>query len=243
MNQPVRMTRAVTITRVDDVKARFEPLEWPWAQQNREEIAANWQRRLQKTPKMFNGRVLLLRDIEVASGLCRNTYFEVDYADMLGWIDLGHPDPGIANGFAMGALRGSDGAFICGVMSGDTANGGRVYFPAGTPDRADMQSDGSVDLATSLTRELFEETGLTEADYHVGDEWIIVQHWPAVALMRMVTLAVPAEEGARRIRANIAVQDEPELSDVRIIRGPDDIDPQRMPRFLQSFFQWSFDQR
>ncbi|NIX76473.1 NUDIX hydrolase [Microvirga terricola] len=243
MNQAVRMTRDVKITRVADVKARFEPLDWPWAKQNQDEIAANWQRRLQKTPKMFNGRVLLLRDIEVMPELCRNTYFEVDYADMLGWIDLGHPDPTIANGFAMGALRGSDGAFICGVMSGDTANGGRVYFPAGTPDRADMQPDGSVDLATSLTRELFEETGLSEADYHVEDEWIVVQRWPAIALMRMVTLYVPAEEGARLIRANIAAQDEPELSDVRIIRGAGDIDPQRMPLFLQSFFRWSFDQR
>jgi 8-oxo-dGTP pyrophosphatase MutT (NUDIX family) len=243
MNQPVRMTRDVTITRVAEVKARFEPLDWIWATQSRDEIAANWQRRLQKTPKMFNGRVLLLRDLQMTPDLCRNTYFEVDYADMLGWMDLGHPDPTIANGFAMGALRGSDGAFICGVMSGDTANGGRVYFPAGTPDRADMQADGTVDLATSLTRELDEETGLTEADYHVEDGWIIVQRWPAIALMRMVTLPVPAEEGAERIRATIAAQDEPELSDVRIIRGPEDIDPQRMPRFLQSFFEWAFAQR
>jgi 8-oxo-dGTP pyrophosphatase MutT (NUDIX family) len=243
MNQPVRMTQAVAITRVADVKARFEPMDWPWAKQNQGEIAANWQRRLQKTPKIFNGRVLLLRDIEVTPDLCRNTYFEVDYADMIGWMDLGHPDPGVANGFAMGALRGSDGAFICGVMSGDTANGGRVYFPGGTPDRADMRPDGSVDLASSLTRELNEEAGLTAADYHVEDEWIIVQRWPAVALMRMVTLHVPAEEGAKRIRATIAAQDEPELSDVRIIRGPEDIDPQRMPLFLQSFLRWSFDQR
>ncbi|MBF9233539.1 NUDIX hydrolase [Microvirga alba] len=237
------MTQTVTITRVAEVKARFTPWDWPWAEQNQDKIEANWQRRLVKTPKMFNGRVLLLRDIEVTPELCRNTYFEVDYADMIGWMDLGHPDPGVANGFAMGALRGADGAFICGVMSGDTANGGRVYFPAGTPDRADMQPDGSVDLATSLTRELFEETGLSEADYHVEDEWIVVQRWPAVALMRMVTLPVSAEEGAKRIRATIAAQDDPELSDVRIVRGVEDIDPKTMPLFLQSFFRWSFDQR
>jgi 8-oxo-dGTP pyrophosphatase MutT (NUDIX family) len=192
---------------------------------------------------MFNGRVLLLQDVAFEQDLCRNTYFETDYADFVAWIDGGYPDPEIANGFAMGALRGSDGAYICGVMGAGTTNAGRIYFPAGTPDRSDLRPDGTVDLATSLTRELAEETGLEEGDYRVDDEWIIVQRWPTIALLRMVTLPVTAEEGAARIRANIAAQQEPELQDVRIVRGPDGIDPDRMPLFLQSFFGWVFDQR
>jgi 8-oxo-dGTP pyrophosphatase MutT (NUDIX family) len=236
------MKQGLSISRGARVEARYEPTEWAWAKQNQEQIAANWQRRLAKTPKMFNGRVLLVRDVEVTANLCRSTFFEVDYADLIGWIDMGHPDRTIANGFAMGALRGSDGAFICGIMDGHTANAGRVYFPAGTPDRADLRPDGSVDLATSLTRELFEETGLREGDYHVADEWIIVQQWPAVALMRMVTLPLTADEEAEKIRATIARQDPPELSDVRIIRGIDDLDPRTMPLFLQSFLRWNFDQ-
>jgi 8-oxo-dGTP pyrophosphatase MutT (NUDIX family) len=232
----------VIITRVESVEARYRPMDWPWAERNRALIDANWQRRLAQTPKMFNGRVLLLRDVEITQGLCRNAYFEADYADFIAWIDMGNPDPSIANGFAMGALRGSDGAFICGIMSQHTANGGRVYFPAGTPDLSDLQPDGSVNLATSLTRELFEETGLSEDEYHVEDEWIVVQRWPSVALMRLVTLPVPAIEGAMKIRSAIAAQEEPELSDVRIVRGRQDIDPETMPLFLQSFFGWSFGQ-
>jgi hypothetical protein len=62
-------------------------------------------------------------------------------------------------------------------------------------------------------------------------------------LLRMVTLPMTAEEGAAKIRANIAAQHEPELQDVRIVRGKEDIDPERMPLFLQSFFGWVFDQR
>jgi 8-oxo-dGTP pyrophosphatase MutT (NUDIX family) len=236
------MNRDLLITRVPRIEARCEPMEWSWAKQNQERIQANWQRRLAQTPAMFNGRVLAIRDMELTREVCRNVYFQVDYADFVGWIDMGHPDDTIANGFAMGALRGADGAFICGVMHGHTANAGRVYFPAGTPDLSDLRPDGSVDLATSLTRELLEETGLGENDYHVEDEWIIVQRWPSVALMRLVTLPVSAEEGARRIRATIARQDPPELSDVRIIRSQDDIDPKAMPLFLQSFFRWTFDQ-
>ncbi|MDP8919102.1 MAG: NUDIX hydrolase [Pseudomonadota bacterium] len=237
------MNRGVQIHRVSRVEAQCRPKDWAWPGQNRAFIEENWARRTAGKPQMFNGRVLLLQDVAFEQDLCRNTYFETDYADFVAWIDGGYPDPEIANGFAMGALRGSDGAYICGVMGAGTTNAGRIYFAAGTPDRSDLRPDGTVDLATSLTRELAEETGLGEGDYRVDDEWIIVQRWPTVALLRMVTLPVSAEEGAARIRANIAAQQEPELQDVRIIRGPIDVDPDRMPLFLQSFFGWVFDQR
>ena len=237
------MSDEAVIRRVARIEARCRPFAWSWAEQNRGLIEAVWKRRTADKPKMFNGRVLLLQNVEFEADLCRNTYFETNYADFIAWIDQGYPDRDIANGFAMGALRGSDGAFICGVMGADTVNAGRIYFAAGTPDLSDLRPDGSVDLATSLTRELFEETGLTEGEYRVEDEWIIVQRWPTVALLRLVTLPMTAAEGADRIRAAIAAQHEPELQDVRIIRGPEDIDPQKMPLFLQSFFRWSFDQR
>jgi hypothetical protein len=235
--------RDIEIRRVSRVEACCRPFDWTWPKQNRDFVEENWKRRTAGKPQMFNGRVLLLQDVAFEQDLCRNTYFEADYADFVAWIDKGYPDPAIANGFAMGALRGSDGAYICGVMGNGTTNAGRVYFAAGTPDLSDLRSDGTVDLATSLTRELAEETGLQEGDYRVDDEWIIVQRWPTIALLRMVTLPVTAEEGAAKIRANIARQHEPELQDVRIIRGPEDIDPERMPLFLQSFFGWAFAQR
>jgi hypothetical protein len=235
--------RDIEIRRVSRVEACCRPFDWTWPKQNRDFVEENWKRRTAGKPQMFNGRVLLLQDVAFEQDLCRNTYFEVDYADFVAWIDKGYPDPAIANGFAMGALRGSDGAYICGVMGNGTTNAGRIYFAAGTPDLSDLRSDGTVDLATSLTRELAEETGLQEGDYRVDDEWIIVQRWPTIALLRMVTLPVMAEEGAAKIRANIARQHEPELQDVRIIRGPEDIDPERMPLFLQSFFGWAFAQR
>ncbi len=228
------------IHRVSRVEARCVPMTWEWAEQNRELIAANWKRRTADKPKMFNGRVLLLNNVEFEQDLLRNTYFETDYADFVAWIDNQYPDDTIANGFAMGALRGSDGAFICGIMGAHTTNAGRIYFAAGTPDLSDLRPDGTVDLATSLIRELEEETGLREGDFHVDDEWIIVQRWPTIALMRMVTMPVTAEEGAKIIRANIAKDPEPELQDVKIVRGLEDIDPKTMPLFLQTFFEWVF---
>lgn len=237
------MNRDISIRRVSRVEARFRPFDWVWPKQNRSFVEENWRRRVADKPKMFNGRVLLLQDLSFEQDLCRNVYFEVDYADFIAWIDKDYPDPTIANGFAMGALRGTDGAYICGVMAEGTANAGRIYFAAGTPDLNDVTPEGTVDLTTSLTRELAEETGLAEADYHLDDEWIVIQRWPTFAFLRTVTLPMTAEEGAARIRAHIAAEDEPELQGVRIVRGREDIDPERMPLFLQSFFGWVFDQR
>lgn len=234
------MKRDVLITRVRQVEARCEPRPWPWAEDNQPAIAANWAERIAHKPKMFNGRVLLVGALDLDGDACRATYFETNFADFLGWRDLGYPDDTIGNGFAMGALQGSDGAYICGVMGSGTANAGRIYFPAGTPDRSDLRPDGTVDLASSVIRELEEETALPADSYRVADEWLVVRHWPAIAFLRPIAFPEPAEAVADRIRANIAEQDDPELADMCVIRGPDDIDPQRMPVFLQTFFRQAF---
>jgi hypothetical protein len=231
----------VVVTRVAHLSARCEPYEWPWARDNEAAIRANWAECIRDKPRMFNGRVLLVRDLGIGQETCRTTYFETDFAAFLAWRDLGYPDRSVTNGFAMGALQGSDGAYVCGVMGGHTANAGRIYFPAGTPDLSDLRPDGSVDLAGSVVRELSEETDLPVERYAVADDWIVVQHWPALALFRPISCPEPAEQVAERIRANIARQDEPELADARVIRGLDDIDPRMMPASVQSFFRWSFE--
>jgi 8-oxo-dGTP pyrophosphatase MutT (NUDIX family) len=234
------VNRELSIFRAARIEARCEPFHWCWAAENREAVVANWAEKTANKPQMFNGRVLLIQRYEEDGDIVRPVYFETDFADFLGWRDLGYPDPGIANGFAMGALQGSDGAYVCGVMAGSTSNAGRIYFPSGTPDRSDLRPDGSVDLGTSVVRELQEETGLTEHEGRVADHWIVVRHWPAVAFLRPILFAEPAEEIAQRIRAAIAQQEYPELADARVIRGPDDIDDARMPVFLRSFFRWAF---
>lgn len=234
------MNREVAVRRVGRLDAHCEPFAWLWAEENRDSIARNWAERVAARPKLFNGRVLLIRDYEETEEAVRAVCFETDFADFLGWRDLGYPDPSVANGFAMGALRGSDGAYVCGVMGGGTANEGRIYFPAGTPDRSDLRPDGTVDLAGSVLRELAEETGLVPGDDAVADHWIVVRQWPAIAFLRPLAFAEPADALAARIRAAIAAQAEPELAGAHVVRGPAGIDEARMPAFLCSFFRWTF---
>ncbi|HYF53715.1 MAG TPA: NUDIX hydrolase, partial [Salinarimonas sp.] len=134
----------------------------------------------------------------------------------------------------------ADGVFVLGVMGPHTANRGRVYFPAGTPDRSDVTPDGRVDLAGSVIRELREETGLEPAEVAVGEGWTVVRDGAAVAYMRPIALPDDGETARARIRARIAAQDEPELADIVLARGPADIDADRMPRFLQAYLAHAF---
>jgi 8-oxo-dGTP pyrophosphatase MutT (NUDIX family) len=234
------VNRDILITRVAHLDARYETKPWQWAENNQAAIDANWAKCIQDKPRMFNGHVLLVSDVTIEDGACRTTYFETDFASFLAWRDLGYPDPSTANGYAMGVLKGSDGAFICGVMGAHTSNAGRIYFPSGTPDRSDLRPDGTVDLAGSVIRELEEETDLPAESYEAAADWIVVRHWPALAFFRLITFSEPAERVAERIRANIARQDDPELCDAKVIRGPDDIDARMMPKSVQSFLRWSF---
>ncbi len=92
----------------------------------------------------------------------RGAYLETRFSRFIAWRDFGFPDRTMRNCFAMAALRAADGAFLLGVMGAHTANAGKVYFPAGTPDLDDVVGD-RVDLAGSVARELGEETGLATA--------------------------------------------------------------------------------
>src|SRR6202030_3427041 len=161
------------------------------------------------------------------------SYFEADFASFLAWRDWGFPDASVFNGFGMGALRASDGAFILGEMGPHTSNAGRVYFPSGTPDLDDIR-DGAVDIAGSVAREVEEETGLKPADYRAGADWDCVVSGAAVAMIRMLNVDVSGDAVRARIEANLARQSQPELSAIHLVRETSDLTAS-MPRFVTTF--------
>lgn len=224
-----------TIVPLARVEAVVEPHDWVFARENRGAIAAHWARISADKPAMFNGRIMLQHRGAIADGVFSARYFETDYAAFMTWRDLGHPGPVVRNGYAMAALQAADGAFLCGVMGDHTANAGKVYFAAGTPDREDLRDDGTLDLAGSVTRELCEETGLALDEIEVEESWTAVIMTGRVAFMRPVALSWSAEEAREIMLSRIKEQAEPELSDIVIVRNLAESEHLDMPPFMRRY--------
>jgi len=226
------------IHRVTTIDFTVQDFAWPFALERRDEIASHFAEKQRERPKLWNGRVLLGREAVFAGDRFAARYFETDFASFLAWRDWGFPDKTVFNGFGMGALRTSDGAFVMGVMGAHTANAGRIYFPSGTPDLDDIK-DGAVDIPGSVVREIEEETGLQAADYRMEAHWHCAVTGPAIALIRILDVDMPGDAVRARIEANLAAQEHPELAGVHLVRGRGDLTV-TMPRFVTAFIEQQF---
>jgi hypothetical protein len=225
----------ITIVPVERLELAFASRPWSFASERRADIDAHFADLQRANPTLWNGRVLMLHEHDIRGPIFHGAYLETDFASLLAWRHWNFPDPAIKNCFAMGALQGSDGAFLLGVMSAHTSNPGWVYFPAGVPDLSDI--DGTrVDLVHNLMREIGEETGLVQADFEAEPGWTTVLAGPRIAHMKRLRARETAPELRARILANLAHEPQPELVDIRIVRGPADFDPM-MPPFVTAFLR------
>jgi hypothetical protein len=223
------------VRHVTTLDLSLRDFDWRFARERRTEIDAHFKETREQKPEMWNGRVLLMHDHELAGSTLHGAYFETDFASFLAWRDFGFPDTAVKNTFALGALQGSDGAYVLGVMGAHTMNSGRIYFPGGTPDLNDLK-DGRVDLESSVRREVEEETGLSPADFEIDAGWHCIPAGPMIALLKPMRAKVSAARLCERIRDHIASEHKPELAGAVIARGAGDIRP-TMFGFIQTFLR------
>ena len=225
---------AISILPVGRLDLRFTPHHpWPFATERRSEIDAFFAERQRRHTGMWNGRVLLLHDFAVERESFRGAFFETDYAAFHAWSQWDFPDDTVKNGFAAGALRSADGAFVLGEMAPQTANAGHIYFPCGTPDLDDIVGS-QVDLAGSVRREIEEETGIGEDDYTPERGWYVILNGPRVALVRVLQARDDAATLRRRIEDSLARQAAPELAGIRLIGSAQDFEPM-VAEFVRAF--------
>jgi 8-oxo-dGTP pyrophosphatase MutT (NUDIX family) len=229
-----------SITFVTSLDVRCVERAWPWAEANATQIEAFWEQEKGKQPKLFDGPVFMFADLRIEGGTFHAVCFETRFSRLLYAKALGFPDAEVVNGFAMGALRAADGAFLLGVMGAHTANRGQIYFAAGTPDPTDRRDDGTLDLMGSVVRELAEETGLRGGDYEIGEGWVAVRDGGLLAFLRPVSLSEPSAAARTRMLGRMKHLKEQELSDIYVARGTADLDEDRMPPFIQAFLLWAF---
>lgn len=227
--------------RLTGIDARLVPYEWPWARDNAEAVAAHWARRQAERPAMFDGIVLMSCGFAVADGVCRIDLFETRFSALLTHRDGGRADATVANAFAAIVPWTADGAVLVGEMGSHTASAGRLYFPCGTPDRDDVRGDG-VDLAGSAEREFLEETGLA-LPAGADEEWLLLEGEGKLAFLRPVRFPETAGILLARAEAHRQAEADPELAGLRALRGPADIDPDRMPGFVRAYLAEAFGPR
>jgi hypothetical protein len=229
------------ISTVADLDLAYEPTPWGFAIREAERIDALWTARRAALPKLFNGRVLLCQRHEFApradgARVLRASYFPVEYKAFLAWRDLGFPDKTVCNCFSMAALQSSDGAFLLGEMAPHTANGGAIYFAAGTPDPSDI-IDGKVDLGASVRRELLEETGISPDEVAIAPDWIIVTALARVACMKVMRMDETAARIKARVEAFLANDPNAELARMHIVGTRREIEGLKMQRFMADFLR------
>ena len=233
MNQPIRTIQ------VGRLECRHLPQSWAFDIERGGEIDAHWARQTRDNPKLYDGLVLLSRNVNVSANAQGETilsmdFFETRFSRFLAWRDFGFPDASVYNCFAMPALRSSDGAFLLGEMAPFHSSAGQLYFPAGTPDMNDVV-DGRVDLEGSIIRELAEEAGLSARREELGAGWTVVFDLQRIACMKIIDWPEPAETILSRVRNFIASEDNPELANAHMISRRAQLDDPRLPEFMTAF--------
>jgi 8-oxo-dGTP pyrophosphatase MutT (NUDIX family) len=232
------MSDAPSIVHIDRLELTVAPKPWAFAAERRADIDAHFAKLQREKPALWNGRVLLLHEYSVADGVLRGAYLETDFASFAAWRHWGRPAAGVHDCFGAAAIVAADGAFLLGVMGPHTANSGRIYFPCGTPDPDDIVGS-RVDLDFSVRRELKEETGFEITEFAAEPGWTTVFDLPLIAHMKVLRSGESAEALRARALDHLARERQPELADIRIVRGPADFDL-AMPRFVTTFLAQRF---
>lgn len=233
------MTIDIPLFHVEQLDLTFNQKPWLFAQEKRDEIAAYFAELQRQKPAIWNGRILLLHRHEIDGDVFRGEYLETDYASFSAWCAWGTPPAGVCNCFGAAAVIAADNAVLLGVMGAHTANAGHIYFPCGTPDPSDI-FDGKVDLAASVTRELAEETGCGIDAFVVDPGWTVLRQRGRIVQIKTLHSPLTADALRTRMLEHLAREEQPELADIHIVRGPRDYHPE-MPAYVVAFLGHHFD--
>lgn len=216
------MAEEAFVEPISSIDLRLDAYEWAFTSERRTEIELHWKSLRETRPGLWNGDVVLARDVRTDAGRLTGRCFATDFASFVAWSDWKWPDTDVVDCWGAALILSRDGALIYGRMAASTLNAGQVYPPSGGVDMQDVAGDGRIDIEGSLLRELAEETGLNAQEARYGPLWS-ARAGCQLCLARELRFDENAATLARRIENFNAQLDEPELAGVIVLRSAADI--------------------
>lgn len=213
-----------SIMRTTDLALRVTNEPWPFATRHAPAIAAYFDTRTAANPSLYDGRVFVLRRLDVDGGRVAAAFSLERFSAFLYWRDGGVPDDGrTLDGFGSAIVRTADGAILLGRTALDTMNPGHVYLPGGFLDPRDLADAATIDPDASIARELAEETGLDAASLERRPGYVVARHGRHCCFaIEYRALETAAEITQRFARAHTGNTDG-ELTALLAARSPEDL--------------------
>jgi len=214
-----------------------DPNPHPFYVDEKDQIQQNWVNELVANPALFDGQLLLNREIHIENGHLKAVSHLVPFSTFLWWRK--QPQRlGAAHLFSVGVIISSDGALIAIKMGLDTANPGKVYCAAGSLDHHDIVGS-RVDFEANMRREVAEETGLDLRNARPGDQMYGVWRDRAFTIFRYFHFAETNAQLLDEIKNHMAQDQEKEIAGPLAIFSADpsayDFGP-FMPPILDHYF-------
>jgi hypothetical protein len=210
---------------------------WPFARKNSKAIDTNWIEAAKRNSGYFNGTVYLARDVRFGDGTLEASFIKTEFKSYLYWRTQGFPEAGVLDGFGSALIRTSDGCIILGRQKAGNVNGGLAYPPSGFIDGRDIQPDGSIDIAKSTVREVFEETGIKGATLTRGAGFYLTRSGAQLSIAVPFSIAMTAKEFVQAASRHIADTPDPELDEVIAVASLGDIAHLAMPAYARLLLQ------
>ncbi len=238
------------VFRLDAVRLRLDEAEHPWIVANRSAVEAHWAREEVERPWLYNGIVILHRDLQFDDGVIHGVSHRVPFAGLLHLVktwnapeadSVAKAEAGISAWHLFGSaiILSSDGAMLLIRMAPKTANSGKVYAPAGSLDSSDIDG-GWIDVDGSILREAHEETGEALSSARTEEHLLGWRSGGFVSIFRRFVLPEPADTIVERMRAHVAVAAEQEVDDIVIVRNPYDLG-EAVPLYMRALIDFHFD--
>ncbi|MER9165224.1 hypothetical protein [Mesorhizobium sp. M0715] len=225
---------------VDDIDVRLDPGPHPFARDNAEAIAENWQHEIAANPALFDGMVVLLSQLAYRDSRLVGRCHAVNYSTFMLWRKR-RENSGAEHAYAHAMLVAGDNALVAIRMGPHTVSAGRVYFAAGSFEPVDFR-DGLVDVDFNMIREVREETGLDLSGAERGKRYHAMSTSSGTVIFRRYHATASADEIARRISAFVATETDPEIDGPVIIRHAADL-PVGLSPHMKPLIEWHFANR